>query len=767
MTEILETRSLTKTYDPQPTPVKALRGVDLTVERGEFVAIVGKAQRKDASERYQTMSDLSADLRHFKRKTDSGLVPPVSPPRSSQGPLLAGGAAALVLIVFALAWGLGRSGADGTDLANAPVGVLGFENLNDPADARHLGRMLMGLVTTDLSESGGLQVISTSRILSAIREIADGSPGFDTALAGQAAKQAGVRMMLVGQIAERGEGMLLTAELVDVREGRTLGSWTRETKSEDELFELAGTLGNGVRETLGIGSTKTGGAPIDLASTLTDSPEAYRQFATGEVALHELRFEEATRRFAQALEQDPTFALASFRLGMAYDWLAQHNRSNAALRAGLQHIGRLPGRWQGIYRATVAAGKEDYDTAYQELIVLEDMASDLADFFNSLGEVYTHGSRYIDPIRSRVCFERALEADPTFKVVLFHLMETYFLADDDEAARSLAERYREIDPDDPAAVAAEVALLLAEGRTDESLALADRERVGNASMFALAIMALLRSGQPELAERVAEEAVGRYQGYLRSEALADRSFARVARGHLRAALADLKEEAPEFNETSETYRMPALVLRSMVSWVIGKPEEWVGEVRAACEDDPWSSYGAFWLGFYLCEAGRIDEAEEVLAQLVEREPEIVSPLVGFWRPLLTCAVHMARDDLGAARRELEAAYSTPVEYRDRGMAALIRARLEAASGNRAEAIAAYREVLDPPYLRYSSAATRNFPWRPMEIPVLYDLALLEEAEGDDDDAREHYRTFLEYWGEADLPMPSIANARERLERLRD
>ena len=41
MTHVLEARSLTKTYDTGGAKVLALRGVDLAIERGEFVAIMG------------------------------------------------------------------------------------------------------------------------------------------------------------------------------------------------------------------------------------------------------------------------------------------------------------------------------------------------------------------------------------------------------------------------------------------------------------------------------------------------------------------------------------------------------------------------------------------------------------------------------------------------------------------------------------------------------------------------------------------------------
>jgi putative ABC transport system ATP-binding protein len=41
MTSVLEARSLAKTYDTGGAKVLALRGVDLVIERGEFVAIMG------------------------------------------------------------------------------------------------------------------------------------------------------------------------------------------------------------------------------------------------------------------------------------------------------------------------------------------------------------------------------------------------------------------------------------------------------------------------------------------------------------------------------------------------------------------------------------------------------------------------------------------------------------------------------------------------------------------------------------------------------
>jgi Tol biopolymer transport system component len=92
--------TLDKILHAEPEPLAQLRR-DLP---SDFVAIVEKALRKDVAERYQSMAELTADLRHFKRKTDSGLIPPatgVAAPKGRQRALHISGAA---LLLAAVAW---------------------------------------------------------------------------------------------------------------------------------------------------------------------------------------------------------------------------------------------------------------------------------------------------------------------------------------------------------------------------------------------------------------------------------------------------------------------------------------------------------------------------------------------------------------------------------------------------------------------------------------------------------------------------------------
>ena len=66
--------TLDRVLHAEPEPLERLRR-DLP---SDFVALVNKALRKNPAERYQSMAEMAADLRHFKRQTDSGLVPPAT-----------------------------------------------------------------------------------------------------------------------------------------------------------------------------------------------------------------------------------------------------------------------------------------------------------------------------------------------------------------------------------------------------------------------------------------------------------------------------------------------------------------------------------------------------------------------------------------------------------------------------------------------------------------------------------------------------------------
>jgi TolB-like protein len=280
--------------------------------------IIRRCLAKEPERRYQSPVDLRNDLQELAEEVDSGDVSAdvieagvhrAEAPSSGSRPVPSSDSIVLpgtrrmyrgvlgvigVLVVAGVVWFMTQE-RDSQQLAGNPaavsiaqaatLGVIGFENLSDPNDAENLDRVLTGLVTTGLAESGGLNVASTAKVLAARRQAGGDDRKFDASIAPEAARIAGATVMLVGQVIRDGERTILTAELVDVKSGNTLGSIKKQAATNSELFELAGGIAHDTRELMGTGASSGTAKDIDLAKSLTESPEAYRRFAAGEVAV--------------------------------------------------------------------------------------------------------------------------------------------------------------------------------------------------------------------------------------------------------------------------------------------------------------------------------------------------------------------------------------------------------------------------------------------------------------------------------------------------
>ena len=751
----IESLHSTIAQDPQPLSQRT-GGIPTEVER-----VVRKAMEKEPERRYQDAADLATDLKNLKRDLDTGrtAIPSAITSRPARWhtrwAIVAGIGVAMFLAVGA-AYFYFQSGEQTGESAssaseNGAIAVVGFENLNDPGDSEQLGRMLMGLITTDLAEAGGLTVVSTPKVLAALRQVSPSeSVGFDVAVASDAARVAGAQVMLVGQVGRVGDGLILTAELVDVESGQTLASRREEAASAAELFALAGAIGAEVRERLGSAESDSD-RDFDLARALTSSTEAYRQYATGEIALHQMEWPEAIERFGRAIQEDPTFALAYYRQAFVQDWYGDSEAATTALDNGLPHIDRLPPRWQAMYRAYQEYNQGDNDAAYDALTELIASSPDLPDAYYILGEITVHDARYTDFRKAREIFERVLEIDPTYKIVFFHLIQSYIVGEDIAAARRLLERYRAEDPNDPAVTRAEVTLLAAEGRTEEAIAKAEDSSLG----FDRATIDLL-AGNWERAFTFADEFFRSMPEYEAAIGLNMRGLAQAGRGHLEEALHDL-ERAAEL--TRGTIIAPAgarwHVHRALLLEAAGNVDGAVGAARDAIALDPLALEGTFYLGRILLDAGKRAEAEEALARLQEQRRESQSPLSEFWDHLLQAEIELAKGNLPTAQEALDRATSLAPEYRDRVAEGNTRSRIAEASGNLPRAIAAYREMQKP---------TVQYAWgSPVDRTLaLYELARLEDQAGDQASARQHYEDFLDRWGDADLTIPAVAEAKDRL-----
>src|SRR5262245_47667506 len=248
-----------------------------------FAAIVERALRKDPSERFQTMADLAAELRHLRRAAESA-----SQARSRR--IRTGWLAAAIAVTVAAAVIVGiffgRGGRARPPSGTSYVAVLYFENKIDPSDSDQLGDMLTHLVTTELAREPSLSVLSQQRLGESARRLGHADGRVEPAWASEIAAEAGISTMILGRVARVGEQLVASASVVDTATGRELATGQAKVGSEEDVFGLAETLGSELRRSLHVGSSvaSTAGA----GERVTSSVDAYREFVSGFEAMQKL-----------------------------------------------------------------------------------------------------------------------------------------------------------------------------------------------------------------------------------------------------------------------------------------------------------------------------------------------------------------------------------------------------------------------------------------------------------------------------------------------
>ncbi len=196
------------------------------------------------------------------------------------------------------------------------VAVLPFVNQNGDPDMEYLSDGLTESTINSLAQLPNMRVIARSSVFRYKgREI-------DPA---QVARELGVRAVFTGRITERGDHLVISVELVDAHLDKQLWGETYDRKVSDLLVvqrEIAREISANLRTRL------TPPEESLVTKHYTESAEAYQLYLKGRFYWNK-RTGEAFRRaieyFNQAIEQDPSYALAYAGLADTYALLSRYS----------------------------------------------------------------------------------------------------------------------------------------------------------------------------------------------------------------------------------------------------------------------------------------------------------------------------------------------------------------------------------------------------------------------------------------------------------
>ncbi len=428
----------------------------------QLEVIVGKAVEKDRKLRYQSASDLRADLQRLKRDTDSARSAAVSGTayvararpwwRRKTAVGVTAFVAAAIVVLAAVLYLLPRRGK-----AIDSIAVLPFTNTSTDPNTEYLSDGITEGIINSLSQLPQLQVMARSTVFHYKgREDDPRKIGRDLH----------VGAVLVGRILQRGDIVNIQTELVDVAGGSQIWGeqYSRnlanlQAMQEEISREISGKLKLKLR----------GEEQSRLAKPQTENAEAYQLYLKGRSAFNKRGaeslkraiqyFEQATAldsRFAQAyvglantyniisgypgglpskeafpkakaaalkaLELDSSLAeahtaLALVKVSYEWDWAGAEREFKRAIEL---NPGYADGRYFYAFVYLSEMGRHDEAIAEMKQALETDPLSLIINA--NLGQIYYHARRYDQAIEQG---RKTLEIAPDFVVAHANLIDVY------------------------------------------------------------------------------------------------------------------------------------------------------------------------------------------------------------------------------------------------------------------------------------------------------------------------------------------------------
>jgi serine/threonine protein kinase/DNA-binding winged helix-turn-helix (wHTH) protein/tetratricopeptide (TPR) repeat protein len=692
-------------------------------------SIINKALEKDRETRYQTASDLRADLKRLKRATESGRVGasgarPAERRSALRKPWKVLVPAALVLVAAAIGGTLYfRSRQATTRLTDKDTIVLSdFDNKT--GDSVFDDTLKQGL-SVQLEQSPFLALLSEGTVSETLKLM--GRPAGDRLtpeVTREVCERTGSKAMLTGSIAGLGSQYVIGLKAVNCNTGDVLAEAQEQAAGKEAVLKALDAAAVSLRGKLGesLSSVQKYATPVEEATT--PSLEALKAYSLG-VKTHNTKGGTAALPFfKRAVDLDPNFALAYRRMGAVYWDRREAGRAAENVRRAYDLREKVSERERFYIEGGYSLATGELDKAAQTYELWQQTYPRDYYPYKVLGTL----SRYLGNWEKALQeWRAALRLDPSDVWVYACVSVGYTALNRLDEAEAVFKQAEERKLENEGLLVGRYWLAFLKGDA--------------AQMAQLLSAAMGKPGSEDLLLAAQADTEGWYGRLKNAHALTGRAMDSAQHN-------DAKESAAD--------SQAAAALREVEA---GNREQARADANAALKLAPNRDVRAI-AALALARAGDTAGAEKLAAELDKAFP-LDTRVQRYWLPTIRAGVVLERKDPDRAIELLRVAstvelgmpanltiYLCPVYLRGE-------AYLMLHDGNRAAA--EFQKFID-----YRGVVV-NFPWGAL---ARLGLARAYAMQGDTAKARAAYQDFLTLWKDADPDIPILKEAKAEYAKLK-